>query len=172
MSKKKDKKNLELESQNVADVVEALEAETDSSVTETAPVLETTVEEAAPKKISKKDKKKVKKNKKDKLVQKKRKVEKPDEQLNDDPSLVEIFRSMFASKKKKPEPIIQKSVKRVKTDYQTGLSIDQVNERISKGQINVTPNANNKTIKSIVFENIFTFFNISLITFFITITII
>ena len=156
---KKDKKNLEMESQNVADVVEALEAETDSLVEKTE-ALETTVEDAPAKKISKKDKKKEKKKKKDKLVSKKKKVEKPDEQFNDDPSLAEIFKSMFASTKKKPEPIVQKRVKRVKTDYQTGLSIDQVNERISKGQINITPNTNNKTVKSIIFENIFTFFNI------------
>ena len=65
---KKDKKNLEMESQNVADVVEALEAETDSLVEKTES-LETTVEDAPAKKISKKDKKKDKKKKKDKLVE-------------------------------------------------------------------------------------------------------
>ena len=158
MSKKKDLKNLENESQNLADVVEALEAETGSPVLEKI-VANDIVEEPAPKKISKKDKK-LKKNKKDKLVQKKKKVEKADEQTSDDPSLMEIFKQMFSSKKKKPEPIIQKRVKRVKTDYQTGLTNEQVAERVSKGQTNVTPNTNNKTIKSIIFENIFTFFNI------------
>jgi len=158
MSKKKDLKNLENESQNLADVVEALEAETGSPVLEKT-VANDIVEEPAPKKISKKDKK-LKKNKKDKLVQKKKKVEKADEQASDDPSLMEIFKQMFSSKKKKPEPIIQKRVKRVKTDYQTGLTNDQVAERVSKGQTNITPNTNNKTIKSIIFENIFTFFNI------------
>ena len=158
MSKKKDLKNLENESQNLADVVEALEAETGSPVLEKT-VANDIVEEPAPKKISKKDKK-LKKNKKDKLVQKKKKVEKADEQASDDPSLMEIFKQMFSSKKKKPEPIIQKRVKRVKTDYQTGLTNEQVAERVSKGQTNVTPNTNNKTIKSIIFENIFTFFNI------------
>ena len=67
---------------------------------------------------------------------------------------------MFKNKKKKTEPIIQKRVKRVKTDYQTGLTSDQVQERISKGQVNVTPNTNNKTVGKIICENVFTFFNI------------
>ena len=60
---------------------------------------------------------------------------------------------MFKNKKKKAEPVVQKRVKRVKTDYTTGLTLDQVQERISKGQTNETPNTNVKTIKSILFEN-------------------
>ena len=83
------------------------------------------------------------------------------EQETDELSLKQIFKQMFANgKKKKNEPIVQKRVKRVKTDYQTGLTNEQVDERIAKGQINITPNTNNKTIGSIIFENIFTFFNI------------
>ncbi len=78
---------------------------------------------------------------------------------NGDPTLMDVFGQMF-KKKKKPEPIVQKRVKRVKTDYQTGLSSDQVQERISKGQVNITPNTNNKTIGSIICENVFSFFNI------------
>ncbi len=83
------------------------------------------------------------------------------ENSNGDPSLREIFGGMFkGKKKKKQEPIVQKRVKRVKSDYRQGLNSDQVQERISKGQTNETPNTNVKTIKSILFENIFTFFNI------------
>ena len=80
---------------------------------------------------------------------------------NGEPSLMDVFGQMLkAKKKKKAEPIVQKRVKRVKTDYQTGLTSDQVQERISKGQINITPNTNNKTIGKIICENVFTFFNI------------
>ena len=80
---------------------------------------------------------------------------------NGDPTLTDIFGQMFKNKrKKKQEPIVQKRVKRVKTDYQSGLTSDQVQERISKGQVNITPNTNNKTIGSIIFENVFSFFNI------------
>ena len=78
---------------------------------------------------------------------------------NGDPTLMDVFGQMF-KRKKKPEPVIQKRVKRVKTDYQTGLSSDQVQERVAKGQVNITPNTNNKTIGSIIFENVFSFFNI------------
>ena len=67
---------------------------------------------------------------------------------------------VFNNKKKKPEPIVQKRVKRVKADYQTGLTDDQVQERIMKGQTNATPNTNVKTIRSIITQNLFTFFNI------------
>lgn len=67
-----------------------------------------------------------------------------------------------ASKKKKdaePEKKPQR-VKRVRTDASTGLTDDQVQERILKGQTNHTPNRNVKTYKRIFFENTVTFFNI------------
>ena len=67
--------------------------------------------------------------------------------------------SIFASKKNAQAEIVPKRVKRVKADYKTGLSADQVKERISKGQTNATPNQNVKTYKSIFIENIFTFLN-------------
>ena len=53
-----------------------------------------------------------------------------------------------------------KRVKRVKTVHTFGLTADQVQERISKGQTNATPNKNVKTYRSIFFSNIFTFFNL------------
>ena len=156
MSKKKDLKKQKSESQNIADVVEALVAETEPAVSETP--AETTVvveDKASAKKVSKKEKKQLK-------AKKDKKKKKPDAEPSDsdDPSLKEILKQMFGTRKKKTEPIVQKRVKRVKTDYQTGLTNDQVQERIMKGQVNITPNTNNKTIKSIIFENVFTFFNI------------
>jgi len=100
-----------------------------------------------------------KKKEKQKLKELKRQEKK--ENGNGDPTLGEIFGSMFKrKKKKKQEPIVQKRVKRVKSDYRSGLNSDQVEERILKGQTNETPNTNVKTIKSILIENIFTFFNI------------
>ena len=94
-------------------------------------------------------------------IKAKKKKEKEEERAeNGDTSLKEIFGQMFKNKKKKNEPIVQKRVKRIKTDYQTGLTNDQVQERISKGQVNITPNTNNKTVGKIICENVFTFFNI------------
>lgn len=79
---------------------------------------------------------------------------------NGEPKLSDVFKMLTKSKKKKQEPVVVKRVKRVKTDYQNGLNSDQVEERVSKGQTNATPNTNSKTIGSIICENVFTFFNI------------
>lgn len=66
------------------------------------------------------------------------------------------------SKKKKDAESEKKPqrVKRVRTDASTGLTDEQVQERILKGQTNHTPNRNVKTYKRIFFENTVTFFNI------------
>jgi len=66
-------------------------------------------------------------------------------------------KSLF--KKKEPEIVKPVRVKRVKTDHNIGLTSDQVNERITKGQTNETQNQSVKTYKKIFFENIVTFFN-------------
>lgn len=108
---------------------------------------------------SKKEKKKEEKQLKKKKEEKKNKIKK-DEEDDGEPKLRDIFGKLFTINKKKNEPVVQKRVKRVKTDYQTGLTTDQVNERIEKGQTNASPNKNVKTIRSIIFENVFTFFNI------------
>ena len=81
---------------------------------------------------------------------------------NDDgePKLSDVFKMLAPKKKQKQEPVVVKRVKRIKTDYQTGLTAEQVEERVSKGQTNATPNTNSKTIRSIICENVFTFFNI------------
>lgn len=63
-------------------------------------------------------------------------------------------------KKKDQEPVKPTRVKRVRTDASLGLTGDQVQERINKGQTNHTPNRNVKTYKRIFFENTVTFFNL------------
>lgn len=64
------------------------------------------------------------------------------------------------SRKKNAQPeVVPKRVKRVRADYKSGLTSDQVKERIDKGQTNATPNQNVKTYKNIFIENIFTFIN-------------
>ncbi len=67
--------------------------------------------------------------------------------------------SIFTFKKQQQPEVVPKRVKRVRADYKTGLSSDQVKERINKGQTNETPNQNVKTYKNIFIENIFTFIN-------------
>ena len=91
---------------------------------------------------------------------------------NGEPKLSDVFKMLTGSKKKKQEPVVVKRVKRVKTDYQTGLTKDQVEERVLKGQTNATPNTNSKTIRSIIFENVFTFFNILCFVVFIALVVV
>ena len=101
------------------------------------------------------------KKEKDKAKAKAKKAKEKEQEDNGEPKLRDVFKMVFDNtKKKKQEPIVQKRVKRVKTDYQNGLSADQVQERVLKGQTNETPHTNVKTIRSILVENIFTFFNI------------
>ena len=100
-----------------------------------------------------------------KLAEKKKEKEKrrkeKEAEDNGEPKLRDVFKMMFENtKKKKQEPVVQKRVKRVKTDYQNGLTNDQVQERIMKGQVNLSPNQNVKTVGSIIVENVLTFFNI------------
>lgn len=124
----------------------------------------TSVEQAKP--LSKKEQKalekqkKIEEKRKKKALQEKRKKQQQEEEDDGEPKLKDVFSYVFKSRKKKPEPIVQKRVKRVKTDYQSGLSAEQVQERIAKGQTNFCPNTKVKTIRSIIFENVFTFFNI------------
>ena len=49
----------------------------------------------------------------------------------------------------------------------TGLTNEQVNERISRGQVNINENPNTRTYKQIIRENTLTFFNfLNLVLFF------
>ena len=119
--------------------------------------------------------KQAKKAEQEKLKAKKlREKQRLREENNDgEPTLRDVFKAITKSnKKKKNEPIVVKRVKRVKTDYQTGLTSEQVQERIEKGQINASPNTNVKTIKSIVFENVFTFFNMLCFVVFIALVVV
>ena len=149
--------NVELESESTVSEEVIAQPESESSAEFAEPVAKT---EKQIKKKEKHDQHEKEKQKKMALKAKKAK-EKADERAeNGEASLKDIFGQMFKNKKKKQEPIVQKRVKRVKTDYQTGLTNDQVQERISKGQVNITPNTNNKSVGKIVCENVFTFFNI------------
>ncbi len=122
------------------------------------PVKEEDVE-IKPKKLSLKEKQEQKKKEKE-AQQKKKKKEEPDEE-NAEPTLRGLFKKLISKKKnKKHEATVQKRVKRIKADYQVGLNADQVRERVEKGHTNATENTNVKTIKSILVENIFTFFNL------------
>lgn len=59
-------------------------------------------------------------------------------------------------------------VRRIKTDFKNGLTLEQVADRNEKGLNNITPNTNVKTYRSIFVENICTFFNILCIAIFIS----
>ncbi|MBR3884887.1 MAG: HAD-IC family P-type ATPase [Clostridia bacterium] len=150
-------KNVELESEelNLDEVVS--QNNTESSADFAEPVVKT---EKQIKKKEKLEQHQKEKQKKMALKAKKAKEKAEERANNGDVTFKEIFGQMFKNKKKKQEPIVQKRVKRVKTDYQTGLTNDQVQERISKGQVNITPNTNNKSVGKIICENVFTFFNI------------
>ncbi len=45
-------------------------------------------------------------------------------------------------------------------DYKEGLSKEQVQERIEEGKVNVAVDSNSKTVKDIVRQNVFTYFNL------------
>lgn len=130
-----------------------------------APVQETSVaKETKPKKVEKSSNKKEDDKKKNtaKSHANDKKAKQKEKQRDDDdePKLSDFFK-LFENKnkKKKNKNIVPKKVRRIKPDYQNGLSHDQIQERIEKGQINIVPDKSVKTIWSIVKENVFTFFN-------------
>lgn len=59
----------------------------------------------------------------------------------------------------KIKKIIRTSFNRTIPDSNIGLNEEEVKIRIQNGYINKTSNANGKTIKQIIFHNVFTFFN-------------
>ena len=61
------------------------------------------------------------------------------------------------SKKKKKEKDVV--IERFNPQVKVGLSADQVQQRIDEGLTNIVHSKNTKTYKSIIFGNIFTFFN-------------
>lgn len=68
------------------------------------------------------------------------------------------FDKVVSQKKQDTEPV--RKIKRIKTEPDVGLTVEQVIERINKGYTNKTLNTNVKTYSSIFINNIFTFFNI------------
>lgn len=118
------------------------------------------------KQSTKKDSKPVKKddkNKKSAAAKKKDDKSKSKKNNNDDdePKLSDFFK-LFENKNKKKNKnkvLVPKKVRRIKPDYQVGLTHDQVAERIEKDQINYVPDKSIKTLWSIISENVFTFFN-------------
>ncbi|MBQ7453363.1 MAG: HAD-IC family P-type ATPase [Clostridia bacterium] len=73
---------------------------------------------------------------------------------------------------KNPEDAKPIRVRRIKVDYKTGLTDEQVADRNSKGLNNDTPNTNVKTYRSIFVENIFTFFNMLCFAIFISLAVV
>lgn len=57
----------------------------------------------------------------------------------------------------------REKIERVEPDFNVGLSTEQIEERMLKGYLNVKALNNSKSIKKIIFTNIFTFFNILMI---------
>ncbi len=159
---KKNKKPEELDV--LKDAITAEDIETTD--VEDAELVEATTDVSAGTKSSAKVKKELTSKQKKEAEKKKKalakKKQKQEEDDDGEPKLKDVFKMMLAPshKKKRNEPIVPKKVKRIKTDYQQGLSTEQVQERIEKGQLNVTPTTNNKTIRSIIVGNLFTFFNI------------
>ena len=76
------------------------------------------------------------------------------------------------SKKGDKDEIKPLRIRRIKADFKTGLTQEQVEDRKLKGLTNFTPNTNVKTYKSIFFENIFTFFNLLCFAIFISLAIV
>lgn len=126
---------------------------------------EQTTEQPKPEKNIKtpetKESKKVAKTKeKDKKTANKKKDKKV-ERDDDEPKLSDFFKIFEnKNKKNKKQAIIPKKVRRIKPNYQTGLTREQIQERIEKGQVNIVPDKRVKTTWSIIRENVFTFFNI------------
>lgn len=50
--------------------------------------------------------------------------------------------------------------KQINIDYQKGLTSEQVQERINDGYTNVSVESSSKTVKDIIYENVFTYFNL------------
>ncbi len=141
-------------------------------------VVETPLKAETPSKAEAREKAKAEKlaQKEAKLQEKKKlKAQREKERAENDngePKLSDVFKMLTPKKKKKQEPVVVKRVKRIKTDYQTGLTADQVEERVLKGQTNASPNTNIKTIGSIIRENVLTFFNILCFVVFIALVVV
>ena len=132
------------------------ETDDSSNLTTEKEVKKTTAKKTTEKETKKTTTKKTTNKKTEKPV--KKKEESP--RYSDEPKISDFFKAFEnPNKKKKRKDCVPQKVKRVKSNYQEGLTKEQINERIDKFQTNEVPNANVKTIWSIVKENVFTFFN-------------
>lgn len=77
---------------------------------------------------------------------------KPEKNANDTPPPIKPVRN------KKQTPLSE--IERINASYNVGLTTKQAESRIHDGYDNVVKDANAKTIGSILFKNIFTFFNL------------
>ena len=77
-----------------------------------------------------------------------------------------------SSKKLEKDDLKPIRVRRIRADFKTGLTHEQVADRMQKGLTNFTPNTNVKTYKSIFIENIFTFFNLLCFAIFLSLAIV
>ena len=66
----------------------------------------------------------------------------------------------IAKKNSRKRSVGTKYIDRFETDPNEGLNDDQVNQRILEGFVNYKPKSTSKSIPQILFQNIFTFFNI------------
>ena len=62
-------------------------------------------------------------------------------------------------KAKKTEETEKPEVKRINTNIETGLTSKQAEQRISEGAYNMPVDSPSKSVRDIVFENVFTYFN-------------
>ncbi len=90
---------------------------------------------------------------------------KVDEDDGDDiPEMMEEVASLKHKEKKRKvlQQIYERKAEavRIEADPLVGLTREQVEDRILTGYTNKKPNSNSKSIKNIIFTNIFTFFNI------------
>lgn len=69
------------------------------------------------------------------------------------------LRKKFKRKEKPEKPLVPANVERYNVDYKFGLNQEHLNKRISQNLTNNTKVKSSKSYASIIFKNIFTFFN-------------
>ena len=150
------KKKVELDSEKIEDVVqnevkeENIETKTfDDTLEDNSAFKTTNVEEANEKEESKSILK---------LSEEKENANHVEQKLVKDQAKFEKKRLKKIKKNKTREPL-----DRVETDPELGLNEKQIDERLEKGYVNIKNNKTTKSIKKIIFTNIFTFFNILMI---------
>ncbi|MBR1535274.1 MAG: hypothetical protein IJ639_12985, partial [Ruminococcus sp.] len=62
------------------------------------------------------------------------------------------------------KPSLREPIERVQASSEKGLTAEQVEERVKKGYVNIATDPNEKSTLKIIAGNLFTFFNIVLLT--------